>query len=58
MSEEAEIVNGGNGEDDLNLLEKRAVVAKRKEKARKELMKVIYTCTNPEHKVVYLLLEM
>ena len=41
MSEEAEVINGDGG-DDLNLLEKRAVVAKRKEKARKELMKVIY----------------
>ena len=38
MSEETELITDGMA--NLNLVEKRAIVAKRKEKARKELMKV------------------
>lgn len=38
MAEETELITDGMA--NLNLLEKRAIVAKRKEKARKELMKV------------------
>ena len=38
MTEETELITDGMA--NLNLLEKRAIVAKKKEKARKELMKV------------------
>ena len=37
MAEEAELIHDMT---DLNLLEKRAIMGKRKERARKELMKV------------------